>query len=267
MPRGKKIGINPQLRRQWLEKSEAGQSIFKISVEYQRDPRTVKHHIELALRERESKEARVIFIKDALVRHNAKLISYAERLYKNVNSEEPISNELLEDRMYYALKGHLPRSPLWNYLNRLNRLYSELDKLEKSLRTKLQKGIEKDTKIPSVESVRLGLLEAFIFQVTARAKGNIGLSIEQDFKVNAAGSGKSSVEYGSFHLGTVADSEVKKIKEIIMAWEKKLIKLSEYRDMEEIFERLDSLKIQTQEELAVIIERGVVPGSCKYCPA
>jgi len=267
MARGKKTEINSQLRREWLEKYEAGQSVFKLSVEYQRDPRTLKHHIELALRERETKEARVIFIRDALMKHNAKLVSYAERLYKNVNSEEPIPDELLEDRMYSALKSHLPRSPLWNYLNRLNRLYGELDALKARLRTKLKKGLEKDTEIPSEESVHQGLLEAFLFQVAAWAKGHKGISLKDNFKIDAVGSGKSSIQYGSFNLGVLADSEVKKIKEIIEAWEKKLAKLPEYRDMKAIFERLDSLKIQTQEELAVIIERGVVPGSCKYCPA
>lgn len=267
MARGKKTEISSQLRRQWLEKSEAGTSVFKISVEYERDPRTVKHHIERALREREAKEARVIVIRDALMRHHARLISYAERLYNNVNSAEPISAELLEDRMYHALKGHLPRSPLWNYLNRLNRLYGELDELKARLRTKLRKVIEKDAEMPTEESVRQGLLEAFLFQVTAWAKGHSGINLQEYFKAHTAGSGRSSVEYGNFNLGIVADSEVSRIREIIEAWEKRLVKLSEYHDAKEIFEQLHSLKIQTQEELAVIFERGIVPGSCKYCPA
>jgi len=267
MARGKKTEINSQLRREWLEKYEAGQSVFKLSVEYQRDPRTVKHHIERALREREAKEARVIVIRDALMRHHARLISYAERLYNNVNSEEPVSTELLEDRMYYALKGHLPRSPIWNYLNRLNRLYGELDELKARLQTKFQKEIEKDAEMPAEESVRQGLLAAFLFQIIAWAKGHRGINLQEYFKAHTVGSRRSFVEYGNFKPGIVADSEVSRIREIIEGWEKRLIKRPEYYEAKDIFEQLHSLKIKTEEELAVIFERGIVPGSCKYCPA
>lgn len=72
----------------------------------------MKHHVDRALREKEAKEARVIVIRDALQKHHARLISYAERLYGNVNSEAPVTSALLEDRMYNALKSHLPRFPL-----------------------------------------------------------------------------------------------------------------------------------------------------------
>ena len=266
MARRRKSEINSQLRREWLEKHEAGQSIFKLSVEYQRDPRTVKHHIERALRETEAKEARVIVMRDALQKHHAKLISYAEKLYGNVDSGEPVTSALLEDRMYTALKGHLPRSPLWKYLSRLNLLYGELDELKSSLRTKLNEEIEKDTVMPAEESVHLGLLEAFFFQVIAWAKGHSVISLQENFKVHSIGNGKSSVEYGAFKLGIMADSDVKRVRKIIKDWEKRLIEWPEYYEAKSIFEQLNVLKIKTEEVLAVIFERGVVPGSCKYCP-
>lgn len=266
MARKKKTEIDSQLRQTWLEKNQAGQSIFKLSVEYQRDPRTLKHHVERALREKEAKEARVIVIRDALQNHHARLISYAERLYGNVNSEDPVTSALLEDRMYSALKSHLPRSPLWNYLNRLNQHYAKLDELKARLRTKLQEEIEKDTAIPTEESVHQGLLEAFHFQVIAWAKGHSGISLKESFKVHTVGNGKSSVEYGKFHLGAVMDSDVPRIKAIIESWEEKLTKRLEYDDAKAIFNQLNSLKVKTKEELAVIFERGIVPGSCKYCP-
>ena len=267
MARKKKSEIDSQLRREWLEKHQAGQSIFKLSVEYQRDTRTIKHHVETALREKEAKEARVIVIRDALQNHHAKLISYTERLYGNVDSEDPVTSALLEDRMYNALKSHLPRSSLWNYLNRLNHLYEKLDELKVRLRTKLQGEIEKDTAIPTKESVHLGLLEAFHFQVITWAKGHGGISLKDSFRVHALGNGESSVEYGSFHLGVVVDSDVPRIKAIIGCWEEKLTKRPEYDDAKAIFNQLNSLKVKTKEELAVIFERGIVPGSCKYCPA
>jgi hypothetical protein len=266
MARKKKSEIDAQLRQTWLEKNQAGQSIFKLSVEYQRDPRTIKHHVERALREKEAKEARVIVIRDALQKHHARLISYAERLYSNVNSEDPVTAALLEDRMYNALKSHLPRSPLWNYLNRLNQHYEKLDELKAQLRIKLHEELEKDTAITTEESVHLGLLEAFHFQVIAWAKGHSGISLKDSFRVHALGNGKSSVEYGSFPLGIVVDADVPRIREIIEGWEKRLSKWPEYDDAKAIFNQLNSLRVKTKEELAVIFERGIVPGSCKYCP-
>lgn len=205
-------------------------------------------------------------MRDALQSHHARLISYTKRLYDNVDSEEPVAPVLLEDRMYSALKGHLPRSPLWNYLNRLNHLYGELDELKARLRIKLQKEIEKDAAIPTEDSVRRGLLEAFHFQVVAWAKGHSGISLKDFFKVHTVGDGKSSVEYGKFNLGIIADSDINKIRAIIEAWEKRLSNWPEYHDAKEIFNQLNSLKVKTKEDLAVIFERGIVPGSCKYCP-
>lgn len=206
-------------------------------------------------------------IRDALRNHHARLISYAKKLYGNVDSEVPVTSTLLEDRMYNALKSHLPRSPLWNYLNRLNQQYEKLDELKAQLRTKLQEEIEKDTAIPTKESVHLGLLEAFHFQVIAWAKGQGGISLKDHFRVHTVGNGESSVEYGSFNIGIVGDSDVPRIREIIEGWEEKLTKRPEYDDAKAIFNELNSLNVKTKEELAIIFERGIVPGNCKYCPA
>lgn len=267
MARKKKDEISSQLRQTWLKKHQSGQSIFKLSVEYQRDPRTIKHHIERALREKEAKEARVIVIRDALQNHHARLVSYAQRLHGNVDSGEPVTSSLLEDRMYGALKSHLPRSPLWKYLNRLNNLYEKLDELKTQLRKNLLEEIENDTAIPNQESIHEGLRQAFLFQVIDWAKGHSGISLKESFKVHSLGNGKSAVDYGSFHFGEVADSDVPRIRAIIKRWEGKLTQRPEYDDAKAIFDQLNSIKLKTKEELAVIFERGVVPGSCKYCPA
>ena len=267
MARGKKSEINSQLRKEWLEKYESGMSIFKLSIEYDRDPRTLKSHVERAQREREEKEARVIVIRDALLRHQAKLISYAERLYGNVDSGEPMHSDLLEDRMYGALKSHLPRSPLWNkYINQLNNLYKNLCDLKAQLREKLQKDIQNDNKIPTEESIYLGLLEAFLFQIISWAKGHSGINLKDNFRVHTVESGKSEVEYGNFNLGIIADSDIDSTRKLIEDWEKRLKSWPEYSNTKDIFDRLKVLKIKTIEELATIIERGIVPGSCKYCP-
>jgi hypothetical protein len=62
------------------------------------------------------------------------------------------------------------------------------------------------------------------------------------------------------------DSDVPRIRALIESWEKRLSNWPEYDDAKAIFNKLNSLKVKTKEELAVIFERGIVPGSCKYCP-
>ena len=62
------------------------------------------------------------------------------------------------------------------------------------------------------------------------------------------------------------DSDLPRIEAIIESWEEKLAHRPEYDDAKDIFNQLNSLKVKAKEELAVIFERGIVPGSCKYCP-
>lgn len=112
--------------------------------------------------------------------------------------------------------------------------------------------------MPIEDSVRLGLLEVFLFQVIAWAKGHGGISLKDSFRAHTVGNGRSSVEYGAFNLGVIADSDVTRIREIIEAWEKRLSNWPEYHDAKDIFNQLDSLKVKTKEELAVIFKRGVV---------
>ena len=262
----RKSEIDSQLRQTWLERNQAGESIFKLSVEYQRDPRTIKQHVERALREKEAKEARIIVIRNALERHQARLITYARKLYNNVKSDEPISPNFLDDLMYGALKSHLPRSPLWNNINRINSYYEKLDELKKRLRVKIKDGISEDKAIPTEESILQGLIEAFSFQLLSWARGRPGISQKDHFRVHAIDKGKSDIEYGSFHLNIVSDSDVPKIREIIKDWEKELSEWPEYYEVKDIFNKLDSSKVKTKEDLSIILERGIVPGRCKYCP-
>ena len=112
--------------------------------------------------------------------------------------------------------------------------------------------------MPIEDSVHLGLLEIFLFQVIAWAKGHGGISLKDSFRAHTVGNGRSSVEYGAFNLGVIADSDVTRIREIIEAWEKRLSNWPEYHDAKDIFNQLDSLKVKTKEELAVIFKRGVV---------
>ena len=267
MARGKKSEINTQLRKEWLDKYESGLSVFKISVEYERDPRTVKSHIERALREREEKEARVVLIREALRNHQNKLITHAQKLYENVDSGKIVPDDLLAERMHSALKSHLPRSPLWRYLEQISRLYERLDQMKPGLRSKLEGVIKNDGRIPGEDTIRAGLLEAFGYQVLAWAKGHQGLSTGDSLRALPSSNGLSTVEYGDYNLGTLKDSYIDTLKSVIEEWERNLKEWPEYAEARGICDKLSLVKIKVKEELATIIERGIVPGRCKYCPA
>lgn len=265
--KARKAGISRQLRQQWLTEHEGGTSILTLANEYYRDPRTIKKYIDIATKERYEKEAKVIVIKDALVNHYARLIAYAEKLYKNISTESSFSSDLTNDRMHAALKSHLPRSPLWNYINRINHLYEKLDETTSRLTAKLVQKINSDKEIPDNESVRLGLLEVLKYQIVEWAKANRGLDIEIHFKTHSDSRDKNTVEYGKFNLGPLSDNDLKQLKPIISKYEKSLRKLKEYDEAHSIYDELKLVKIKAAEELATIIEKGVLQGSCKYCPA
>jgi hypothetical protein len=262
-----KSGISRQLRQQWLTEHEGGTPIFTLAKNYYRDPRTIKRHIDIAAKERYEKEAKVIVIKDALVNHHARLIAHAEKLYKNISLEISFSSDLTDDRMHIALKSHMPRSPLWNYINRINHLYEKLHETASRLTAMLENKINSDKEIPDNESVRIGLLEVLKYQAVEWAKSNRGLDIETHFRTNSDSRNKNSVEYGKFNLGTVTDNDLKQLIPIISKYEKNLRKFKEYDEMHSIYDELKVTKIKAAEELATIIEKGVLPGSCKYCPA
>ena len=73
--------VEPAKRREWFKRfEEDGESAAEIARSVGYDVRTVRKQIELMRQERESREARFTVLRQALEKHYADLISFAEKL-------------------------------------------------------------------------------------------------------------------------------------------------------------------------------------------
>jgi len=77
----KKPLLPPVMRRDWLRRfEEDGLPASEIARSDHYDVRTVRKQIELMLQEREGRETRLLVLRQALERHYADLVSFAEKL-------------------------------------------------------------------------------------------------------------------------------------------------------------------------------------------
>lgn len=117
MKRHKKSIIYPDQARQWLARYESGEALRTIAEADDFDIRTVKRQVEEADFERMTKEVRASVLRAALEKHFADIANLAEKLRSAVAELSPIRLEADEACLLNGLKQHLPRSPLWEYLD------------------------------------------------------------------------------------------------------------------------------------------------------
>ena len=78
--RGKRPAAPPNTYREWLQRSERGETPPEIAKADGYDVRTVRRNLELARQEREQREARSVVYSRALEDHYADLVVFAARL-------------------------------------------------------------------------------------------------------------------------------------------------------------------------------------------
>ena len=127
----KKPLVKPSERREWLRRlEEDGEPLSKIAESVKFDVRTVKKQTEMAIEEREGREARLIVLRQALEKHYTDLLTFVEKLNSGViQSSLPMS--IRDDRMWGALREHLPRSTIWKSIDKMERLNGEMRDIEK----------------------------------------------------------------------------------------------------------------------------------------
>jgi len=87
-----------------------------------------------------------------------------------------------------------------------------------------------------------------------------------DIHLEKTSEGRVRMRYGFSHFGEIEESQLEKIKAVLIDFESKLKNQPEYLEMEKLFGKLGRLKISIGESLTVILLRRIVPGKCKYCP-
>ncbi|MFC1968232.1 hypothetical protein ACFLVX_02425 [Chloroflexota bacterium] len=270
--RSRKPPVKPEVRRAWLRRyEEDGESPPQIAAADSFDVRTVRKQIEMARQEREVREARSTVLRNALESHYADICNFAEKLKVAAAGEESISL-LVDDPLWLALKQHLPRSPLWNLLNRRDTLLERLDGARGSIRTRLISEVEADARLKPVLSsggsgVIPGMVDSLSFQVEQWSQGRKGLDIETYFRVKPAEDDLVSIEYGAFPLGKIRKQQAQTVRDVLADWQLKVASWEESDEMGRILTELQRVRLKLKEEFNTITMRRIVPGRCKYCPA
>jgi hypothetical protein len=269
--RSRKPPVKPEVRRAWLRRyEEDGESPPQIATTDSFDVRTVRKQIELARQEREVKEARSTVLRNALERHYADLCGYAERLNAQVLGQTAGWSHL-DEHLRAALRQHLPRSPIWGYLNQRDSLQQGITQHLEEAGIKVVEGIKSDSRLSSEldadeAGVVPGIIGALKFQIEQWTEGMSGLNLKNDLISEPAEERFVNLRYGFSQMGKVKKEHVRVICKVLEDWESRLKQWEEYKKLEKSFIELRRVEKNLRDELAVITLRRIVPGRCKYCP-
>jgi hypothetical protein len=272
----KKPPISAELRREWLRRSEENdESPPQIAEKDHYDIRTVRKQIELAREEREIREARTLVLRTAVERHYDDLRRYADRLNSEITGGPRMVPEPDDDLIESALRQHLPRSPIWTYAAKRDQLTA----IEQVQRRSLDKLIE--TRVASdrlLKTLAVAGLEGVVtkggdilrVEYPEWLKGDAGYTITDQVRLDRAGMGLVTPNFGPVQLGTMDDALAReRVPEACRAIARLEISIkdsTEFHDLEKTVVEKRRLGSRLREELGVIRLRRVVPGRCKYCP-
>ena len=271
----KKPPVKLEQRREWLRRSEMGESVPKIADSDDFDVRTVRKHIELAKQEREVKEARAAVLRNALERHYDDLRKFAETLNSAILGAGNIPSSPDDDLMEAALRQHLPRSPIWGYMSKRQNLQQRADEEQQKLEMVTEETVKADRRLtPLINAGLDGIVPGIVAVLVAEAKqwshGNTGYSLKDSLVMEPAGEGLVNPRFGFSHMGIMevehSERYVKIVHDVLEDLESRIRDWEDYHNLEKTIAEIGSLGRKLREELAVIRLRRIVPGRCKYCP-
>ncbi|MFC1952538.1 hypothetical protein ACFLWR_00195 [Chloroflexota bacterium] len=277
-PRQRKPAVSMEKAMEWLERYNRGESPPEIARADGYDQRTVRKYLDIAGREREAREARGTVLRSALERHYADLCKYAERLGEEASGghgeefdKSFSSGTRYEPQLGAALREHLPRSPIWGYLKRIEKLNTNKSELAGQLGSTIEAGISSDSYLKSQlaneeTSVVTGLIDALKAQAELWAQGSPGLNVTDNLRIEPPDEDFVNVHYGPFNMGRVSKEHVGVVRKAIIDWTSLVKEKEEYRGIERAVRELERIEEKLRDEIAVIVLRRVLPGRCKYCP-
>lgn len=249
---GKKPPIEPGKRRDWFRRHEEGESAQQIAKAVGYDVRTVRKQIDLEDQERERKEARSLVLRKALEDHYADLCAFAQKSDSQLSNDRNTLPMLKDDRMWSALREHLPRSVIWKSFERWEELLSEKAQLEQKLNGIVGHQIESRAKHNFTKSYQdIGLSRRMIEAISAHIRDA------------ALGQPESVKNFDFYKISEDEESDaVKLVKDMLdeaSTWK-------EFDDLSRLWGEFQRVQRILRDELAVITLRRVVPGRCRYCP-
>jgi hypothetical protein len=275
----KKSSIRPEKGLEWLQRVENGESPPKIAKADKVDARTVRKHIDVARQERETKEARSAVLRNALEQHYRDLCRYAETLvestprgsYYMLDTSPPEPPVLYPAHLEIALREHLPRSPIWGYLNQIPKLNITKGAIEDKLGSMIEAAITSDERLiaelaTEEDLVVPGIVRVLKDQLDVWIKGMPGLNVEDNMKSEPAENGFVNLRLSSYGLGKVKNEHRALVDTVITEWTKRIKEWPEYHELEKAFGDIQRVRKNLRDEIALIVLRRVVPGRCRYCP-
>jgi uncharacterized protein (UPF0335 family) len=264
--RVKKPAVRPEVRKQWLKRfEEDGESPPQIAKADGYDVRTVRKQIDVARQEREAREARFAVLRNALELHYGDLVSFAQKLDSEV-VHASLSVGARSDRLWVALRQHLPRSPLWKLIDRMERLNDELRSVENQIEGRLRSEIENRTSLsfPSKSGQPSFYLDsmtgAIIYQSSIETpyQGRFGTTLIKEEM--------TEIHYGAYTFALVPKDQAGETQKFLAELIDETGEWSEYQNARHVQADRRRVTEAIREELATIILRRIVPGRCKYCP-
>lgn len=266
----KKLSVTPETRKKWLQRHEEnGESPPQIAGKVGYDVRTVRKQLDLARQERETHETRLMVLREAAQAHYGDLCKRAADIESALGGR---SSGVIgtEDRMCVALRQHLPRAPLWKYVQQWNNLQQDLEQTRADLRITYEDDVSKDLELTSafasVTEDIPAMVDFFAKQTEFWSQGGSGVDIAQVFRTESAGEGLVNLRLGGYNIGTVAEARGEAVKKALLNFRERLPSYPEYQRLTQQLKQLHELAPEIREELAIITLRRVIPGRCKYCP-
>ena len=257
------------MRLEWLRRlEEEGEPLYKLAKSVGFDVRTVKKQTEMAIEEREGHEARLGVLRQALEKHYADLLALADRLDSAViQSSLPMG--IKDDRMWAALREHLPRSPLWKLIDKMERLNDDIRDIEKRAEQRLWDEVRKEnsfklvsqTGVPEPELYDKGLLGAMNYQLHQNPPCTL-----LDITTSSISDDLTTLYYEGCHLCCRAYRTDGKSQRIYYRPDGSGLPVAEHEELHKTLSARTKITGEIREELAILIFKRVFPGHCKYCP-
>lgn len=267
--RTRQPGIAPEQEQDWLKRSDTGESAVQIADRDDKDPRTVRTHIEHARQLRELSEARGVVLREALERHYADMCAVADQLNPRSGMNQRVFSPK-DDLIKIALRQHLPRSPIWDNLRKLDVLNKKIEDIGSTLDGKVD-SLRSDPRLQPfgkrIPAIMSGVVPLFHHQAVQWAQDYPGLDLDSAEMLERTNNpGTFIYGIGFARMGEMTNAELTLIRTLMKDWQTQIKLWPEFLDLEKGFVDRKRLEKSLANDLWAITLRRVLPGRCEYCP-
>ena len=265
----KKPLVKPSMRLEWLRRLEEGEPLYKLAKSEGFDVRTVKKQTEMAIEERDAHEARLGVLRQALEKHYADLVTLVDRLDSAV-MQSSLPMGIKDERMWSALREHLPRSPLWKLFDKMERLNDDIRDIEKRAEQRLWDEVRKDNSFKSISQTGAAEIElhdaGLLGAMSYHLHQNPPITIPNITISSIVSDDRTTLYCEGSDCASVPTGQIETAREFITNLMAQVCDWSEHEELQKTISIRTKITGEIREELAILIFKRVFPGHCKYCP-